>query len=437
MLAKLRYKLTLTCTLITSSVLILMVITSLLICESQLHHRSKVTLQDNLNTVIYYLQSCSFISPIWLSQTEATNNLIIHIEQNHNPLLYKIESLTPSSRETLISLAKTHISQEPLDATKPSTADSLNSNFLAATPTPFEISTPYNEHFLVSHTHIVISGIPLEITILKNMSHDDFQIIQLRFLFILVCLLCIIILTFFSWWFSGRSIKPIEESNQKQKDFIAAASHELRAPITVIKTNASVLEKQIDVKNLAFISTISNECTRMSKLVSDLLLLANMDAKSSWILNLQDTQLDTFLLEFYDDFYITAQAHSHPITLTLPEQIVKPIQVDQQRLTQVLIALLDNALTYTPAHTPIKVTLEEAKHTYIIKVIDYGPGITDADKQCIFERFYQTDSSRHSRMHFGLGLSIAKDIILLHKGTISLQDTPTGGCTFIISLPRS
>lgn len=174
----------------------------------------------------------------------------------------------------------------------------------------------------------------------------------------------------------------------------------------------------------------------MSKLVSDLLLIANMDAKSTWILNLQTTQLDTFLLDLYDDFYITAKEHLHPITLTLLEQIIKPIQIDQERFKQVLIALLDNALTYTPAHTPLKVILEEAKHAYIIKVIDYGPGIAGADKQCIFERFYQADSSRHSRMHFGLGLSIARDIVLLHKGTIDLQDTPTGGCTFIISLPK-
>lgn len=147
-----------------------MTITSLFICESQLRNRSKVTLQDNLNTVIYYLQSCSIISPVWLSQTEATNNLIIHIEQNHKPLLYKIEPSTLSSRETLIALAKIYISEGYSNVTQLLATKPLSSNFFTSMPTPFEMSTSYKEHFLVSNTHIIISGIPFEITILKNMS---------------------------------------------------------------------------------------------------------------------------------------------------------------------------------------------------------------------------------------------------------------------------
>lgn len=434
MLNKLRYKLTLICTIITSLVLIFMATTSLTICESQLHNRSKLALQHTLNTVIYYLQSCSMINPVWLTQTETTNDLIIHIEQNHKPLRYQIESRTSSNRETLITLAKDHLSknssQLSLDAL------SLDSVFLASTPNQFELSTSYKEHFLVTNITITISDVPIEITLLKNMANDDLQITHLRLFFTFLCIFCIAILIFFSWWFSGHSIKPIEMTNQKQKDFIAAASHELRAPLTVIKTNTSVLEKQLDSPHLSFISTISNECNRMSHLINDLLLLANIDAKSTWLLNLQDTQLDTLLLELYDRFYITAQEHLHPLSLTLPEEIVTPIPLDHERLTQALIALLDNALTYTPAYTPIQLTLEATRHNFIIKVIDYGSGIDDAHKQYIFDRFYQSDTSRHSRMHFGLGLSIAKDIISLHRGSLSLQDTPNGGCTFIITLPK-
>lgn len=420
---------------------------SLFICESQLHNHSALTLQDNLNTVVYYLQNCSMISPIWLSQTEAANNIIIYIEQNNKALRYKSESQTTSSREFLISLAQTTLQKKITDSNIASSgtnllnAASLNTHSSSTYPltlnsTHAEISTTYNEHFLVANTLITISDIPFEITILKNMYTDDLHILKLRFLFIFLCISCIISLAFFSWWFSGHAIQPIEANNQKQKDFIAAASHELRAPITVIQTNSSILEKQIDAQYISFVHTISNECKRMDKLVTDLLTLANIDAKYSLILQPQPTQLDTFLLEIYDTFYVTAQEHLHPLSLNLPDAIITPIQIDTQRLTQILLILLDNALTYTPEHTPIELVLEEKKSTYIIKVIDYGPGIADADKQFIFDRFYQSDSSRHSRMHYGLGLSIAKDIVMLHKGTLSLQDTPHGGCTFIISLPK-
>lgn len=437
MLAKLRHKLTLICIGVTTSVLIFMAITSLFICESQFRSHSKLTLQNNLNTVIYYLQNCSMISPIWLSQTEATNNLIINIEQNHKTLLYKSESQTTSSREALISLAKAHISEDNKVANISSLdTNSLNVTYSTLESTHFEISTSYKEHFLVANTHIMISDTPFEITILKNMYKDDSQILKLRLFFIFLCVFCTISLTFFSWWFSGRAIRPIEANNQKQKDFIAAASHELRAPVTVIQTNTSILEKQVDAQYISFVTTISNECKRMGKLVTDLLTLANIDAKYNWTLHLQPTQLDTLLLEIYDTFYVTAKEHLHSLSLNLPNDIMASIPIDSQRLTQALIILLDNALTYTPEHTSIEMTLEETKHTYIIKVIDHGPGIANTDKQYIFDRFYQVDSSRHSRMHYGLGLSIAKDIVMLHKGTLSLQDTPHGGCTFIITLPK-
>lgn len=89
MLSKLRHKLTLICASITTCVLLFMALISLLTCETQLSNECKLSLDNDLNTVIYYLQTCSFISPLWLSQTEVSNDLIINIEQNHKALLYQ------------------------------------------------------------------------------------------------------------------------------------------------------------------------------------------------------------------------------------------------------------------------------------------------------------------------------------------------------------
>lgn len=432
MLSKLRHKLTLICVSITTCVLLFMAIISLLTCETQLSNERKLSLDNDLNTVIYYLQTCSFISPLWLSQTEVANNLIINIEQNHKALLYQGSYQTMSTRESLIALVQSQAQKKNIELY---TSPSANNIPLASRQ--FEISTDYNEHFLVTTSSITISDVPFQITLLKNMHKDDLQILHIRLLFLLICLACIIGLTFFSWWFSGRAIKPIEVNNQKQKEFIAAASHELRAPITVIQTNASILEKQVDINANFFVTTISSECARISKLINDLLTLANIDAKANWTLNLQPAELDTLLLELYDTFYITAEEKQHPLTLELPDTSITPVQIDINRLKQVLIILLDNALSHTPIHTPIKLLLEDTKTSYRIKVIDQGPGIPDTYKPSIFERFYQVDSSRHAKEHYGLGLSIAQEIIKLHHGTLTLEDTPTGGCTFIITLIKS
>lgn len=99
--------------------------------------------------------------------------------------------------------------------------------------------------------------------------------------------------------------------------------------------------------------------------------------------------------------------------------------------------MLDNALSYVPSGKTVTLTAFTTSKTLEIQVIDTGIGISDADKHHIFERFYQGDHSRHEKNHYGLGLSIAYEILTLHHGTLSLTDTPGGGCTFTLSLPYS
>ena len=106
-----------------------------------------------------------------------------------------------------------------------------------------------------------------------------------------------------------------------------------------------------------------------------------------------------------------------------------------ERISQVLGILLDNAISYVPANGKIVLSLSQTETHFLIRVKDNGPGIPDSAKTSVFRRFYQADSARNNRQHFGLGLCIAYEIISLHKGTISVLDTPGGGSTFQISLP--
>ena len=173
----------------------------------------------------------------------------------------------------------------------------------------------------------------------------------------------------------------------------------------------------------------------MTKLVSDLLLLSHADTHTHWSLELKSSLPDTLLLESYDAFYLRAKELEHILEIHLPDEPCLPCLLDATRLTQVITILLDNALSYTPKGSTITLQLSYLAQELCIQVIDNGLGISDVHKAHIFERFYRIDSSRHQSEHSGLGLSIAKEIITLHKGKLLLTDTYPHGCTFTILLP--
>ena len=127
------------------------------------------------------------------------------------------------------------------------------------------------------------------------------------------------------------------------------------------------------------------------------------------------------------------------LELLLPEDPLPPIQGDGQRIAQVLIILLDNAMSCNEQaqNKALTIRAETKKDQMIIQVVDRGKGIPDQEKPHVFERFHRGDRARQDRQHFGLGLAIAYELIALHHGTITLLDTPGGGCTFSIRLLAS
>lgn len=429
MLNKLRLKLTLTCATITTTILIIMVLFALTISEKELNSRSKLTLESQLNTLTYYLQTNNTISHLWLAQLESSNGLVVNIEENHHPLLFKGSYRTQTERSELITLANDIAT------------DIYGFNFYVYRNTDhtlhavqFELRTSNKEHFLVATASIKPNQTSYQLTLLKDMKYDDAQILNIRLFFIGLTCVCSFLLTLFSWWFAGKAIHPIEISQRKQKEFIAAASHELRSPLAVLQTSASALSPHNAEEN-RFIHSIMNECQRMARLVSDLLLLTNIDAKANWSLHPKDTEVDTLLLEIYDLYYPNAKKNHHTLRLNLPNEPIPTIWIDRQRLQQAIVILLDNAISYTPSGTEINLTLLRFSHYLCIKVIDNGPGIIEEHKAHIFDRFYRVDSSRHHKEHYGLGLSIAYEIMQLHHGKLKLEDTPLGGCTFVMTLP--
>ena len=226
----------------------------------------------------------------------------------------------------------------------------------------------------------------------------------------------------------------LEKSRQEQTEFIAAASHELRSPLAVILSGISAMKKADSKEQGHFLSVIEKEGTRMSLLINDMLSLSNAD-NHSWKMHPVFCELDTLLLDTYEKYEPLMQDHHMKFFIELPEEEIPPCPCDPERISQVLGILLDNAISYVPENGKIILSLSQTETHFLIRVKDNGPGIPDSAKTSVFRRFYRADSARNNRQHFGLGLCIAYEIISLHKGTISVLDTPGGGSTFQISLP--
>jgi signal transduction histidine kinase len=231
----------------------------------------------------------------------------------------------------------------------------------------------------------------------------------------------------------NQTLDRLEYLFNRQKRFMADVSHELRTPLTVIKGNVGLLRmmKEPDEESLASIET---EVDRLTRMVGDLLLLAQAEA-GKLELNLQPVELDTVLLEVLQQAKILA---GNRITIKLTEIDQIQITGDRDRLKQVFINLLANAVKYTPQGGTVYLAIKKVGDQAQTVIEDTGPGIPAKDLPHIFERFYRGDKARTRSADgssFGLGLSIAYWIIKNHNGRIEVKSKEGSGTTFSVWLP--
>ncbi|WP_428993731.1 sensor histidine kinase [Brevibacillus choshinensis] len=238
-----------------------------------------------------------------------------------------------------------------------------------------------------------------------------------------------------------RAMKPILRSYELQRDFLADASHELRTPISILKSGLEVIGMEDGDKLSAFsqelLQDLQKEAKSAAKMVGDLLLLARTDS------GVQEISMETF------DFSVMAGqvirliqgfAQSRQIRLHLHVQDSIMLHADQERIKQLLYILLDNAVKYTLEQGEITLTVKTTTVDYkpklCIMVKDTGIGIESDDLSQIFHRFYRADKNRSRQSGgTGLGLSIAKWIIDAHRGTIHVESVSGVGSTFTVFLP--
>lgn len=213
---------------------------------------------------------------------------------------------------------------------------------------------------------------------------------------------------------------------------IIAAARMLNIDVCQQISNEIVLLMQVGMESSQKQKIILDECSRMSKLVQSMLALASSDA-GNWKMDIRETDVDTLLIETWEKFSESARKKNIRLNLDIEDHYPKT-HCDKERISQVLGILLDNAISYSSPGQTIEMGAKVLPQKLAFFVIDHGPGIADAEKERVFERFYSGDPSRTDKSHFGLGLSIAQEIVKLHHGTIRLADTPGGGCTFEICI---
>ena len=239
-----------------------------------------------------------------------------------------------------------------------------------------------------------------------------------------------------SYFLAGRTLSPIQKMTEDQKRFISDASHELRTPLTVLKSlfEVSLRDKNMDLIDAKKVISTGIDQTDKLKILSDSLLeLSRLDgnySKSNW----QKFSLKKVILESISQ--INSKANLKKIKI-INQTGSQKVFGDFSKLTEVFVIFLDNAIKYSPANSQIKLISKVKKNNLIVKIIDQGIGIDLQDLPHIFDRFYQADNARTKNKDsgYGLGLSIAQQIIKAHQGKISVTSKIKAGTTFTIILP--
>ena len=233
-------------------------------------------------------------------------------------------------------------------------------------------------------------------------------------------------------------VQNVTESRKlelSRREFVANVSHELRTPLTTVKAYIETLESgSVDEETQErFLDTIHRETDRMTRLVSDLLTLSRLD--NGVKLNLTRMNIEAILKDVSEKMQFEAQKKHQVLTYTALNEI-PAIPLDYDRMQQVIINIVSNAIKYTPNYGAIKIYSSYVSDNAIIRIVDNGMGIPEKDVKRIFERFYRVDKARSREQGgTGLGLAIAKEIVNAHAGEIALHSKVNEGTEIVITLP--
>ena len=250
--------------------------------------------------------------------------------------------------------------------------------------------------------------------------------------------IALIIATIVGHILSGKAMIPLRQAYEKQRQFAADASHELRTPLSVVMASADLLANDPSIESpflKQVIEDLKDEVKKMSKLVGDLLTVARSDNNAEKI-KFQKFDLSSVMQQVTRNMQMMAEKKNITIAENIPDGI--SYAGDEQKIKQLILIFVDNAIKYTQENGHIDVALAlERNNKVIFSVRDNGIGIAKEDQEKIFGRFYRVDKARSREMGGnGLGLAIAKDIIEVHHGQIYIESALGQGTAFTVELPQ-
>lgn len=238
-----------------------------------------------------------------------------------------------------------------------------------------------------------------------------------------------------AYFVAGKTLQPIQDMVDEQHRFISDASHELKTPLTSLKTSFEVYlrsTKKTKQEGVQLIEESIDEVNKLQQLTESMLQLANPYNNKK--IQLSSISLSPLIEESVKQLRPLAQSKKIKIKYQKKDEKVKG---DRESLKKLIVILIDNAIKYSHQKTQIIVTEQKVKNEIVLKITNTGIGILPKDMPLIFDRFYRADQAR-SKTHdssYGLGLSIAQKIVEEHQGSISAKSNPDKETTFTVKLP--
>ncbi len=301
----------------------------------------------------------------------------------------------------------------------------------------YEMNINNNYHYRAINVKYIskVTGETSYVQLLVNIDSEKAMISIFSKTLIVGCIIIILLILVLTYLLCKKSLDPIVKNYEKQTEFVQNASHELRTPLTIIQAKQEMLLKYPDSKIIDKSEDIAltlNETRRLTKLVKELMDLARADA-SSEKLNKEQIDINKFIEDVSTPYRELSNIDNKSFSLDL--NATKKCLADRNKLKQLMIILMDNALKYTEENDSIEINTSTSKDECVIEIKDTGIGISDEALKHVFERFYREDKARsREKGGSGLGLSIAQTIVKLHGGSIKITHNKPKGTIVTIKL---
>jgi len=287
---------------------------------------------------------------------------------------------------------------------------------------------------------VTVNGTPGVVQIGRSTEPEEAALSQLRIVLLAVLAVSIVPAVGGGYLLSGRALRPIKTAMDSQRTFIADASHELRTPVAVVRTNAELLKRHLGpdtghtaASDQVALDDILSESDRLGRMVDQMLTLAEADAGQRTVLS-----SEVSLNELIDEVARSMRSIAETRQMLLETRLIDDVSVngDPGRLRELVSVLLDNAVKYADAGGRVEVALRREHRKAIIEVSDNGPGIPRDALPHVFDRFYRVDEARSRESGgTGLGLAIARHIVDAHGGTINIESSAGAGTKVTVELP--